>query len=119
MTWARRALGPIAAVWLVCQAASLALVPTLEAGWADCTCAHGADATCPMHHKTASGLKVCVMRSAAASVPAILNSLLSVAGLLPAPPLAVVQVVRASAVAVVRSPLTERPSPPDSPPPRA
>jgi hypothetical protein len=119
MTWARRALGPIAAAWLVCQAATLALVPTLDATSTECTCAHGDGGTCPMHHKTASGIRVCMMQSAATSVPATLNSLFSVAGLLPAPPQAVRQVLRARAVLVERSILTERPSPPDPPPPRA
>src|SRR6266852_2464591 len=100
MTWARRVLGPIAAIWLVCQVATLALVPALlGASLAECVCTHGAEATCPMHHKTPTGSpKVCVMQSETTSVPATLNSLFSVAGLVPAPPLAMVPVPTVSAV---------------------
>ena len=119
MAWARRALAPIAAIWLVCQAATLALVPTVfEAGLAECVCANGADATCPMHHKTA-GAKVCAMQSATTTVPAPLNALLSVPGLLPAAPQMMVPVSTASPVLFERSMLTRRPSPPDPPPPRS
>ena len=63
MRLARRVLGPIAAVWLVCHGATLTLVPALlwfrsrDANAAECTCAHGAEATCPMHHRTAAGAK--------------------------------------------------------------
>ncbi len=119
MIWARRALGPIAAVWLVCQAATLALAPVLlEISLADCMCTHGADAMCPMHHKSAPGARVCVMQSANSSVPAKLNSLFSIAGLLPAPPLTSVPVPTAVLVPREYSTTTPRPSPPDRPPPR-
>jgi hypothetical protein len=119
MTRVRRAVGPIAAIWLVCQAATLTLVPMLlDVSLAECLCTHGADATCPMHHKTAAGSKVCVMQSATTSVPTILNSLFSVAGLVPAPLQAMVPVPMASPVLFEHSMLTQRPSPPDPPPPR-
>jgi hypothetical protein len=120
MNWTRRAVGPIAAVWLLCQAATLAVVPILlEISLADCVCAHGADATCPMHHKTAAGSTACAMQSATTSVPAALNSLFSLAGLVPAPPHTIVRVPMVSAVRFERPMLTGRPSPPDPPPPRA
>jgi hypothetical protein len=120
MSWARRAVGPIAALWLFCQAATLAVVPILlDASLAACVCADRADATCPMHHKTAVGTKVCAMQSAAANAPITLNSLLSVAGLLPTRPQAIVPAATASAALFERSMLTQRPSPPDPPPPRA
>jgi hypothetical protein len=120
MNRARRVIGPIATVWLVCQAATLAVAPVaLNASLAECVCAHDADATCPMHHKTAAGAKVCVMQSANTSVPGSLNSLFSVAGLLPAPSPATVPVPTASAALCEGELLIQRPSPPDSPPPRA
>ena len=120
MTRRRRFLGQIAAAWLVCQAATLAVAPLLlNASLAECVCAHGADATCPMHHTTAAGAKVCVMQSANTSVPGSVNSLFSVAGLLPAPSAVMVPVPTASAALLERAMLIQRPSPPDSPPPRA
>lgn len=121
MTGVRRALGRITACWLVCQAGTLTLVPVLlEASAATCVCPLGADATCPMHHKSAGGSKVCALQSTTTSEPATLQALFSVAGLLPTPPRPVVPVVTAvSAVGFERSIPTERPSPPDPPPPRA
>jgi len=119
MTRARHVLGPIAAIWLVVQAATLVLVPALlGASLAQCICTHGADATCPMHHKTPAGAKVCMMQSATTNVPATLNSLFSVAGLVPAPALDMVPVPTVSPVVLERAIPIHRPSPPDSPPPR-
>jgi hypothetical protein len=116
----RRALGPIAAVWLAYQAATLALVPVLLAtGLADCVCSHGADASCPMHHKTDTGSKVCVMQSATTNAPAPVNALFGVTGPLPTLPEAIVPVRTASAVLAKPVTLTQRPSLPDPPPPRA
>jgi hypothetical protein len=120
MTRARRALGPTAAVWLVCQAATLTLAPALlDASVAECVCTHGADATCPMHHKTATSAKVCVVQSTTTSAPAALNSLFSVVGLVPDSPLAIAPVPTASPLLIECSMVTERHSPPDPPPPRA
>jgi hypothetical protein len=120
MTCPRRVLGPMALVWLVFQAATLAAVLVLlDTSLAECVCTHGADATCPMHHTTAAGSKVCVMQSATTSVPSTLNALFSVAGLVPAPSQAIVPVPIARAVLFERLMLTQRPSPPDPPPPRA
>lgn len=119
MIGARRFVGPVAAVWLMCQVATLAVVPALlDASLAECVCAHGADAACPMHHKTAAGSKVCVMQSATTDVPATLNLLFGLGGLVPVPPSAIVPVVSVSAMPFDRSALTHRPSSPDSPPPR-
>jgi hypothetical protein len=120
MVWARRSKCRIAAVWLLCQAATFAVVPALlDASLAECVCAHGADATCPMHHKTAAGSKVCVMQSATTDVPATLNLLFSVTGLVPAAQLDLVPVHAADAIVFEHSVLRYRSSPPDSPPPRA
>src|SRR5579864_3733299 len=120
MMWARRAIGPIAAVWLLCQVVTLAAVPALlDASLAECVCTHGADATCPMHHRTAAGSTVCVMQSAATDVPATLNLLFSIAGLVPTPRLNTAPVHPVDAIIFERSVLRYRSSPPDSPPPRA
>src|SRR6478752_4872207 len=109
MMWARRSIGPIAAVWLLCQVATLAAVPALlAASLAECVC--GADAACPMHHKTAAGSKVCVMQSANADVPATLNLLFSIAGLVPTPQLELAPIHAADAVPVEHSPLPYRSS---------
>jgi hypothetical protein len=120
MTRARRVLGPIAAVWLLCQAVTLTLVPALlEASLAECLCTNGADASCPMHHRTTPSSKVCVMQSLTTSAPATLNALLSVVGLVPDRSLTTALALRASPVLIECSMTTERPSPPDPPPPRA
>jgi hypothetical protein len=120
MTWARRALGRTAAAWLVCQAVTLALVPALLGGLVEaCVCTHGADATCPMHHKPTAGAKVCVMQSANTGVPGTLSSLFSIAGLLPPPTLPTVAASMTGPVLVELSRTIGRSSPPDPPPPRA
>jgi hypothetical protein len=120
MTRVRRALGPIAAVWLVCQAATLTLVPSLlGASLTECECSHGADASCPMHRGTAATSKVCVLQSMTASGAATLHALFTVVGLVPARSLAIALVPTASPVPIEGSIATERPSPPDPPPPRA
>jgi len=121
MLWARRVIAPIAAIWLVCQGLTLVVVPVLlDASLAECVCPQGADATCPMHHKTAGGRQACAMQSTTTSAPATLNALFSVTGLLPALiAQATVLVPSASAALFEGSRLTQRPSPPDPPPPRA
>ena len=120
----RRALGPIAATWLLCQAASLSVAPVVvwlnpAAGLLECTCTHGDHAICPMHHKPAAGSKLCLMRGADDSGTAVLTSLLSGVGIVPvtAPVLAPPSTL---AVAVsYAAPPSLRPAPPDPPPPRA
>jgi hypothetical protein len=120
MRRARRALGPIVAAWLVCQAATLMLVPALlEASLAECMCSSGADATCPMHHGTAASSKVCVMHTMTTSATATLSALFSVVGLMPASLIVTAPVPSASPMRLERSRATERPSPPDPPPPRS
>src|SRR5580704_12735322 len=122
MRHTRRVLGPIAAVWLVCQAAMLAFVPAvLGARLPECTCTYGAAGTCPMHHGTAAaGSKVCVIQSLTTSATATLSSLfISVVGLVPAPLRATAPTPTTRSVFLERSMATHRPSPPDPPPPRA
>src|SRR5580700_2916562 len=116
MTRVRGALGPIAAVWLLCQAATLTLVLSLlGASLADCTCTHGADAACPMHHGAAATSRVCVMQSMTASGAATLGALCGVVGLAPVRPQATAFVPTASNVVFECSVPTERPSTPDPP----
>jgi hypothetical protein len=125
MPRARRTLGLVAATWLICQVATLVLVPTLlgigamQASVAECTCTHGANATCPMHHKPSAGTRACALQSMSTSAVALLNSLLGVAGLLPAPTLAANQTPARTTARLDRSNATSRRISPDSPPPRS
>jgi hypothetical protein len=126
MTRLRRALAPVTAIWLFCQVGTLALVPA--ALWisaadrhaAECTCGHGADAMCPMHHKPTGGSAPCAMQAANSSEAAVLTTLVGMAGLIAEPIRATQPAVpsvgpQAADVQVVG----ERPVPPDPPPPRA
>ena len=125
MPRARRTLGLVAATWLFCQATTLALVPTLlgigvmDASVTDCTCTHGANATCPMHHKPSASAKVCALESLGTGTVALLNSLLGVVGFLPAPTLATIQEPARTAALLDRSTPASRRISPDSPPPRS
>jgi hypothetical protein len=118
----RRVLGPIAALWLACQAATLTLVPVLgwqSTGAAACTCTHGADAMCPMHHKTAAGTTVCTLQSATTSPAAALNALFGAVGVVPISHGATIPAPAVRRVRLAPSIATARPAPPDPPPPRA
>jgi hypothetical protein len=124
MSRLRRAIGRFAVTWLLCQVTTLTLAPTAlwvgsAAHQAECKCAHGDHAVCPMHHTPASDSTPCVMRSADHGDTAVLTSLLGSVGLLPvSTPSAQPESQRAL---VVADPATRslRPAPPDSPPPRA
>jgi hypothetical protein len=118
----RRALHRIAVTFLLCQAATLTLAPTLL--WfgsteelLECTCLHGDHAICPMHHKPVPGSKICLMRGAHDSSVAVF-SWLSHLGVVPTP---------TGAPVAERPPVSRpidfpapslRPAPPDLPPPR-
>src|SRR5689334_7357237 len=84
----RMALRAIAVTWLLAQALtmSVAAVAVSLAGAQDdsveCSCTHGANAICPMHHRPASGSTVCAIGSIDHGVAA-LTSLLSITGLIP------------------------------------
>jgi hypothetical protein len=124
MTWLRRVRGPLAAVWLLSQVATVALIPT--ALWLDivsidlteCTCTHGDHAMCPMHHRS-SRPGSCGMRDLANPAVTLVTSLVGDPGLSPQPD-------RTSAIAIAEyvayadeSASSIRPVPPDPPPPRA
>ena len=119
----RWVLREIAVTWLLCQAATLALAPTIVwFGAADelfeCTCAHGDHAICPMHHKPAPGSKVCVMTSPDDSGLAVFSWLLN-AGLVPEPTEMLLREHRPVARPLDLQTGSLRPAPPDPPPPRA
>jgi hypothetical protein len=125
MSGVRPILGPIAAVWLVSQAAILVLVPALlwvqptSASLAACACVHGGEAACPMHHGSGAGFKVCVMQRTTDSATSTLLGLLSGLGLVPQSRPALQRLATTSAVRLDSFPPTPRPVPPDPPPPRA
>src|SRR5258708_25543308 len=113
----RRALGPLIAVWLVCQAGSAAAIwlPAFD----DCACPHGDGAVCPMHHGTSSGRKSCSMRGVDSSAAVPLASLLAPVGPAPAPTIVSVISIDSPRPTADRSADGLRPVPPDPPPPRA
>jgi hypothetical protein len=120
----RRALAPIAVAWLLCHAATLTTAPVLfwlgsAEGLLECTCARGDHAICPMHHKSAAGSKICLMRGADDGGIAVLTSLLGGVGIVP---VTATVITPASTLAVVVSSTVQpslRPPQPDPPPPRA
>jgi len=125
MTPLRRVLGPATAIWLLCQfGAAASVTVTLWANAADphteeCTCGHEAGAICPMHHKPAGQPTRCAMQAANSSGTAVLTMVVGVAGLTSEP---TVSIRRAdfstrSLPGNVRV-VSERPVPPDPPPPR-
>jgi hypothetical protein len=127
MTRLRRALAPLAALWLSCQIGAVALVPV--ALWvsaadphaAECTCGHGADVMCPMHrHKPTGDPKShCSMQASNETGTGVLTTIVGAGGLIPesTPSL----VAPASSINVSPTDVDvrgERPVPPDPPPPR-
>jgi hypothetical protein len=119
----RRALGPLAAVWLACQAATLTfgsvvLWAAVETPGAECTCA-GDHGICPMHHRPADGVKRCLLQSASDSDAAVLTALLGHVGLTPAPVQVFVPAPIVTSTPIDTTAGTLRPPPPDPPPPRA
>ena len=124
MTRSRQFLEVIAAVWLSCQLGTVALVPIAlwmnpDGHAAACTCTHGADATCPMHHKSApAGSKVCAMQSASHH-PLVVTSLFSAAGLIPGSTGFAEPTPSTDITIDIRPITTARPIPPEPPPPRA
>jgi hypothetical protein len=109
-----------AALWLICHLSMLtaALVVVNTAG--DCVCPLGADASCPMHHKTSGAHTPCSMTSAAqTTVLPSLDGLLGAAGPMP-DQIAVVFLASSVTVHAMRaSDLVDQPFSPDPPPPRS
>jgi len=128
MTRLRRLLAPLAVVWLSCQIGTVALVPV--AMWAsaasphaaECTCGHGADAMCPMHHHGPAGnsSRHCSMQPANGTGTAVLTTIFGVAGPIPESAASLVAPVPSTSVGPADVDVRgERPVPPDPPPPRA
>jgi hypothetical protein len=126
MICVRRLLGSFVAAWLTCQTAALGLTPNLVVwfGVTDvslmvCTCGHGADATCPMHHHgTANGSRRCVMRSMNDHGTAVLASVFGLLGFLTAHAQDTMLTSSERAISIEPSIGIDRPTPPDPPPPR-
>ena len=83
-TLGRRLRTLVAAVWIGCRVAALVAAPV--AVWihaadaaVECQCTHGADATCPMHHKSQGGTRVCAMQVAGDWATAAVESMLGLA----------------------------------------
>ena len=119
----RRALGPLAAVWLFCQAATLTIgsaalwIAAAHAAELECTCA-GDHGICPMHHKPAGTSKRCALQSAGDDEAGVLTSLFGHVGLVQAPVQAFVPLPIITRVLLDTTPSALRPAPPDPPPPR-
>jgi hypothetical protein len=121
----RRALGFVAALYLISRTATLAFVPAelwlsaAEASKLDCRCARGTVADCPMHHSQTSDTRHCTLRSSLPANDLGMLSLLSIDGYLtPAFALFGSQATSAPRPAFV-TPFASRFVPPDPPPPRA
>src|ERR1700738_5700897 len=81
-------LCPLVGSWLLCQIATLTIAPIelarSSASELACTCAHGADNVCPMHHrKTPEGSTQCQLRNAADASGSALVTFLGPGALLP------------------------------------
>src|SRR3990167_1086567 len=125
MRSARRYLSCVVKTWLICQLSVLALTPVaicmgapVASTGVTCTCAHGDDQACPMHHPGAAP-KPCSCRSTGDAGSAIAAALLGSAAVLPHAvenvPLASFSDISQSAVSVQ----SDRSRVPDAPPPRA
>lgn len=125
MRSARRHLSWVVGTWLICQLSVLALTPVaictgapVHATGVTCTCAHGDDQACPMHHPGAAP-KPCSCRSTNDAGSVIVAALLGSAAVLPHAvenvPLASVSEISQSAVSFH----SDRSRVPDAPPPRA
>ena len=121
----RRALGCVAALYLISRTATLAFVPAElwlsmgEPGRPACRCVYGTVADCPMHHPQTPGTRNCTLRGALPANDLAPMSWLSVDGYLtPASALFSGQVTSATRPAFVTD-LVSRFVPPDPPPPRA
>ena len=124
MTQLRHVLAPLTAIWLCCQIGTLALAPV--ALWiaatdphAECTCGHNVGAMCPMHHRPVDRTGACVLRAADGGETAVVTALSAVGYTISefsvsVRPDGVITPIRIADDHVT----TERPVPPDPPPPR-
>jgi hypothetical protein len=117
----RRLLGHLAIVWVVAQLAAPVFAITVlgaEVHAGACTCTHGVDAACPMHHRPASGSGTCVLQRTAEPAAALAATLFGLSAIAsertpPAAPAA------STKLRLREHQITEPHSePPDPPPPR-
>ena len=124
MAGVRRARVFLTAFWLAMQTALLIspsivlLAAAHEETTAECTCAHGDHAICPMHHRPAPGTRICLIGSADDTL-ATLGSLFQAAGLMPSFTAAPLPAATPTASIDSTSTMRFRSVPPDPPPPRA
>jgi len=114
-------IGPLAAVWLMCQTAGLVLAPVTL--WAvstalECTCGHGDHAMCPMHHRSTTSSR-CSMRGADDAGTATLATLLGGVGVMPIQGAVAAVAPTVAPLSRLVTTIVHRSTPPDSPPPRA
>jgi hypothetical protein len=126
MRGVRRAVLPMAIVWLAFQVGLVASAPvslllhplTGQTHDAECTCIHGQHAICPMHHRSMPATGGCVMQGAApiSGVPGSLQH----AGIVVSPASLLIQPETPPADrSIDRLWVSLRPVPPDPPPPLA
>jgi hypothetical protein len=116
MSRLRRFLGPLVAVWLLCQAGSAA--SAWIAAVDDCGCPH-TNGICPMHSASAKRAKGCAMRTVDTSAALTLASMFGPVAPIPADvPSAPIAIARTGLVVDLTAD-SLRPVPPDPPPPRA
>jgi hypothetical protein len=124
MTGVRQRMAPIAIAWLLCQTATMALVPAVlfatgSPSALECTCLHDSNHDdCPMHHAAPVEGQACVQGMGDDGV-AVFASLLGQAGLVPHTPDTIFLTRSPLAVTLHRPAATLRPAPPEPPPPRA
>jgi hypothetical protein len=86
----RRIGGPVAAIWLLLQTATLVVVPAVfyassSVSPLECTCVHdGNHRDCPMHHASPIGGRICFQTTDSTGFTA-LGSLLGHLGVVPRP----------------------------------
>lgn len=117
----RRALGPLAACWLLLQAATLIVGSTaiaIHAAELECTC-EGDHGLCPMHHRSRAGVTRCLLQDAGDNDAGVLTPLLGHTGLVPTPARPLALVSSRTSSRVDRTDPILRPTSPDPPPPRA
>jgi hypothetical protein len=125
VTRVRRALRSQIVVWLLCQAAMTTAAPVAlllasngTVDDAECTCAHGEHAICPMHHSKPQDATECLLRGVDHPDTATLASALSLVGLVPvSAPAAAAALDRTTTLAVPAFAI-HRSAPPEPPPPR-
>jgi len=123
----RRAIGPIAVAWLLCQGATVVFaaavlgVDAVAVKLLECTCAHGTEhGDCPMHHPAApSGPGLRQVQCASQVDTALLGSLMGQVGLVPALASGIPSIPPRASVRINVRTFVLRPAPPDPPPPRA